>query len=68
MDMSSDRQALTTRYARMQAEEGLVDVKYLLSNVAEATTDEVCREVEAMHDALGRGECKALDFGDISKH
>lgn len=68
MDMSSERKTLADRYARMQAEEGLVDVKFLLSNAAEATTDEVYREVNAMYEALDRGEAKDLDFGDISVH
>ncbi|MBB5685639.1 hypothetical protein [Sphingobium boeckii] len=68
MEMSSERKALADRYARMQAEEGLVDVKFLLSNPAEATTDEVYREVNAMYEALERKEAKVLDFGDISVH
>jgi len=68
MEMSSERKALSDRYARMQSKEGLVDTKFLLSNPAEATSDEVCREVNAMYEALDRGESKALDFGDISIH
>jgi hypothetical protein len=60
----SERAKLATRYERMKAEKGLVDVKYFLSNRGEATTEQVCREVNAMYDALERGEAKSLDFGD----
>ncbi|HEX7873040.1 MAG TPA: hypothetical protein VF475_09025 [Sphingobium sp.] len=68
MEMSSERKTLSDRYARMETEEGLVDVKFLLSNTAEATTDEVCFEVNAMYEALDRGESKVLDFGDLAIH
>ena len=60
----SERAKLAARYERMKAEKGLVDVKYFLSNQGEATTEQVCREVNAMYAAVERGEAKPLDFGD----
>ena len=57
--------SLSCRYASMKAN-GLVDVKFLLSNAAETTGEEVCREVNAMYEALERGDAKPLDFGDRS--
>lgn len=62
----SERAKLAAHYDKMKAADGLVDVKYFLSNQGEATTEQVCREVNAMYDALTRGEAKALDFGDRS--
>lgn len=59
----SERTSLADRYAAMRAE-GLVDVKFLLVNPAEATSEEVCREVSAMYEALERGDARLLDFGD----
>lgn len=61
----SERNSLDARYTKMKAE-GLVDVKFLLGNPAEATSEEVCREVNAMYAAVDRGDCKSLDFGDRS--
>jgi hypothetical protein len=63
MDNNSARESLANRYANMKLE-GLVDVKFLLRNRDEATTEQVCREVEAMYAALERGDSKVLDFND----
>lgn len=60
----SERDKLAARYEEMKAAHGLVDVKYFLSNQGEATTEQVCREVNAMYEALDRGDAKTLDFGD----
>ena len=59
----TERTCLADRYTAMKAD-GLVDVKFLLGNPAEATSEEVFREVNAMYEAVGRGETKPLDFGD----
>ena len=63
MASMTERATLDARYADMKAA-GLVDVKFLLGTPAEATSEELCREVTAMYQALERGEFKSLDFGD----
>lgn len=65
MSSTAEHSSLAARYESMKAN-GLVDVKFLLSNPAESTSEEVCREVNAMYEALERGDAKALDFGDRS--
>ena len=64
----SERTKLAAHYESMKAAQSLVDVKYFLSNEGEATTEQVCREVNEMYLALERGDAKALDFGDRSVH
>jgi len=62
----SEREVLAARYEGLAANQGLVDVKFFLGNAGEATTEQVCREVNALYDALERGEYEPLDFGDRS--
>lgn len=66
MTEPSARETLAVRYDRMAAD-GLQDVKFFLGNAGEATTEQVCREVNALYDALGRGDFEILDFGDRSR-
>ncbi len=61
-----ERDNLAARYDKLAAERGLVDVKFFLRNAGEATTEQVCREVNAMYAAVDRGECETLDFADRS--
>lgn len=61
----SERDVLAARYNTMAAA-GLVDVKFFLGNAGEATTEQVCEEVNAMYAALEKGDCEPLDFGDRS--
>lgn len=61
-----ERENLAARYGYMAANNGLVDVKFFLRNAGEATTEQVCREVEALYAALDRGDSEILDFGDRS--
>ena len=65
MENLSARSKLAAKYENMKAV-GLVDVKYLLSNAGEATTDQVCVEVNAMYEALERKEYKAFDLGTVT--
>ncbi len=58
----SEREKLAARYETMKAA-GLVDVKFFLNNSGEATTEQVCREVNAMYAAVDNGALKPLDFG-----
>lgn len=66
MENNAASDVLAGRYSEMKADNGLVDVKFLLRNTEEATTEQVCREVEAMYNAFDRGEYKKLDFNDRS--
>jgi hypothetical protein len=66
MENNAASDVLAGRYTQMKVDSGLVDVKFLLRNTAEATTEQVCREVEAMYSAFDRGEYKKLDFNDRS--
>lgn len=61
--MMTEREKLVERFQKMEAA-GLVDVKFLLRNTDEATTEEVCAEVADMLDALDRGDAVDLDFKD----
>jgi hypothetical protein len=65
MENLSARDKLAAKYETMKAE-GLVDAKYLLSNTGEATTEQVCSEVNAMYLALERNEYKAFDLGTVT--
>jgi len=62
----SEREVLAARYEE-KAASGLVDVKFFLSNSGEATTEQVCREINAMYDAVERGDCKPLRFRAASQ-
>lgn len=63
--MTEALKTLAARYEKMAAN-GLVDVKFFLGNAGEATTEQVCREVNALYEAVDRGDCEPLDFGDRS--
>ena len=67
MKLVTEREKLAAHYKTMAANNGLVDVKFFLRNQAEATTEQVSREINAMYEALERGEAKALKFGSVSK-
>jgi hypothetical protein len=62
MEKLSARDTLAKRYEAMAEHQGLVDVKFFLRNTEEATTEQVCREVCDMYDALDNGESKPLVF------
>jgi hypothetical protein len=65
MENLSARDKLAAKYSNMKAA-GLVDVKYLLSNTGEATTEQVCGEVNALYLALERKEYKPFDLGTVT--
>lgn len=46
------------------AGKGLVDVKFYVRNLDEASTEQVCAEVNALYAAREGGKTQALDFGD----
>jgi hypothetical protein len=57
-------EALSARFDAMRQNDGLVDVKFLLGNVGEATTELVCAEVMSMLDAYDAGEYEDFKFND----
>ncbi len=46
------------------AGKGLVDVKFYVSNLDEAVTEQVCGEVNSLYEAREAGKTAPLDFGD----
>lgn len=63
--MSHDEQtALAAHYDQCADDEGLVDVKYCLSNPTEASVEQVARDVNRMHRALAARESIPLKFND----
>lgn len=61
--VNNSKQLLADRFERKTAE-GLVDVKFFLKGVAEATTDEVYDDVNTFYEAYERGDYRPLAFGD----
>jgi hypothetical protein len=53
------KQSLAERFERKTAE-GLVDVKFFLRNVAEATTDQVYEDLNNLYEAYERGDKRTL--------
>ena len=53
---------LADRFEKM-AEGGLLDVKFYVAG-RELVTEQVCREVNRLYEALERGESAELDFKD----
>ncbi len=55
-------QKLADRFEKL-AGEGLLDVKFYVAG-SEAVTEQVCREVNRLYDALEHDEFAELDFKD----
>jgi hypothetical protein len=55
-------QKLADRFASMATKDGLLDVKFYVAG--EVVTEQACREVNRLYDALDRGESSDLDFKD----
>lgn len=66
MVMQSSGAKLAARFEKMAAD-GLVDVKFFVRNVDEATPDAVHEEVLRLYEAVDRGEEFELDFGDSTR-
>jgi len=56
---------LANRFEKMAAD-GLLDVKFYVAG-RELVTEQVCREVNRLYEALERGESAELDFKDSHK-
>ena len=65
--MSQTEQATLASHYEEREREGLVDVKYCLSNAREASAEQVCKEVNRMHRALASNECSPLEFNDSNR-
>jgi hypothetical protein len=61
--VNNAKQQLAERF-ETKAAAGLVDVKFYLKGVSDATTEEVYEDVNALYDAFERGDCRPLSFGD----
>ena len=57
---------LSARFAEMKCG-GLVDVKFLLRDTPNATTEVVCGEVNDVMDAFERGDAVEFTFNDSKK-
>lgn len=58
---------LATRFSDLEGR-GLVDVKFFVRNLDEASTEQVCSEVNALYAALDAGKSEALDFRDSKRN
>jgi hypothetical protein len=47
-----------------KAAQGLVDVKFYISNSGETLSEAVCEEVNRLDEAVARGEVFELEFDD----
>ena len=59
----SEWNELAKRYEQ-KAANGLVNVRLTVSSPREASLAELCKEALALDDAIERGDCTPLDFGD----
>jgi hypothetical protein len=66
MERKSERLKLADRF-REKAAAGLRDVKFYVRNPTEAIAETVCKEVNALYDAVAGGKCASLDLGDSKR-
>jgi hypothetical protein len=66
MESRTECGQLAERFRKM-AEDGLLDVKFFLSNASEAATEQLCEEVNALYRAVDEGRLAPLNFGDSHK-
>lgn len=65
MQTESQRAQLESRFQSMKAQDGLVDMKFHLGLVAEATTESVCAEVNRLLDNIQDGRVHEMEpWGD----
>jgi hypothetical protein len=64
MESRTECGQLAERFRKMAEDDGLLDVKFFLRNQAEAATEQVCEEVNALYRAVDEGKVTPLDFGD----
>lgn len=59
----SETEKLARRFSDLRAS-GLVDVKFLFEDMSEATNESVAADVNAVFEAVDRGEHSEFSFGD----
>lgn len=57
---------LTAQFEELQRERGLVDVKFLLRDLENATTESVCREVNSMLDNYLSGKVEPMLYEEAT--
>ncbi|MGO9485687.1 MAG: hypothetical protein ACLPX9_14045 [Rhodomicrobium sp.] len=60
---STQRKALRATFDELQTS-GLTDIKFFLVNIAEATTEDVCRDVNSFLSAICEGKTVDHDWND----
>lgn len=63
MNTESVKTALSRLYSAKR-DAGLVDVKFLVGSIDEASFDEVGQEVIRLEEAISRGEYRVMRFND----
>lgn len=63
--MAIECTALSERFA-LKAKSGVIDVKFFIRKVEEATPDIICDEVLALLAARDRGDSSPLHMGDAT--
>lgn len=59
-------QAFEQRFEELRRQ-GLVDMKFFVGEVSDATTEDFCAEFLRLDQLICDGECQPLDFGDSTK-
>lgn len=67
IETQSAKSKLSALYARKR-EAGLVDVKFLVGSIDEASFDDVANEVLRLEEAVERGEYRVIRFNDKRTH
>ncbi len=62
--MKTDECEKLARRVESMAAQGLVDVKFFVKDLDGATPQQVCAEINAIYDAVERGNCRPLEFND----
>lgn len=63
IDTQSAKSKLSALYAKKR-EAGLIDVKFLVGSIDEASFDDVANEVLRLEDAVQRGDYRVIRFND----
>ena len=58
---------LSQQFAKQREQEGLIDVKYFIRNTDAAVMEDVCRDVNRLHDAVAKGHSITFRFNDSRK-
>ena len=58
---------LSRGYAKQREQEGLTDVKYFVRNTDATVTEDVCRDVNRLHEAVAKGHSITFRFDDSRK-